>query len=153
MKFPNNKANTEKCFVLGEDRQFEEKVLESTGAFFLDKDHGFAYDSIPDCMGMHVVIDKKGRKTYKEQCALLFETSAQPYSFRHKKWIEESPNVSNLLNDGRMEGAGAIAEIMEDDARLERIMPFLWAGFALLVLVVVIACIAGGIFNDIGKAF
>lgn len=151
--FARNRNNTEVVFIAGEDRQFKKKALESTGAFFLDKETKFAYDSIPDTMGAYTSFDKKGKFKHLGQCCLLFETSAQPYDFKNAKWTGYSPNVTNLLSDGRMEGMGAVADSLEDEARLQKLMPFMWAGFALLTLVTLIACIAGGLFQNVKDAF
>lgn len=145
--------NKERTFVFGEDRRITEKALVSTGAFFLDPDESFAYDSLPDTMGTSITMDPKGNLKHNGQCVILYETSAQPWRFSTGKWVEETPSMSNLLRDGRMEGMGAVSATIEDDNRIAKMMPILWFILCIFLLITVIACASGGLFDKLGEVF
>jgi len=143
MKWPFAKEaiNKEDCFVVGEDRQFVEKALVSTGAFFMDRDNNFAYLTIPQTMGARTKFPAKGKRINSGQINLVFETSAQPYDFKNNEWVKKDINVAQILKDGLNEGFGATSRQIEDDKRMTWMMPLLWAVFAILAMVVVLVFI------------
>ena len=147
MKLPMLKKpyeGKECCFVVGDDRQFQEKALNSTGAFFVDDENLFAYNNDAGSMGLYT----KQRKTKGKwqditvgQCALLFEQSAHPFIFSRLAWSTTSAQELNILADAKMEGIGGMIKEQRDDDRWQRFMPVLYALVAILGLIVIIIAI------------
>ena len=152
-KFKKDNVPTERCFVFGEDGRIQDKALVSTGAFFLDKDNKFAYDSVPESMGTLVIHDKKGKTTVNGQCAILYENSAQPYIFPKNEWADDCQSKTNILRDGRSEGIGIVEGEIESNAKWERWMPVLYVCLAILGLLTIIISITSGMFNNVGDLF
>jgi len=144
---------TERCFVFGEDSHIEDKALVSTGAFFLDKPNRFAYDSVPECIGVLLRRDKNGKLHVEGQCAILYENSAQAYLFEKGEWADKCQSKEILLEDGRSEAIGMVAGEIETDYQWERWMPVLYIALGILALVTIIVCAGAGLFNNVKEAF
>lgn len=135
----------ERCFVVGDDRQFQEKALASTGAFFVDDENLFAYHNDPGSMGLYTEQRKirgKWRDITIGQCALLFEQSAHPFIFQTVNWSTTSSQEANILRDARMEGIGGMIRDHYEDERWMRFMPVLYALVAILGLIVMIIALS-----------
>jgi|GEM_PF-6827675 len=144
---------TERCVIFGEDGRIQDKALVSTGAFFRDEANDFAYDSLPDCMGVLIINDKHGNTKIEGHCAVLYEISAQPYLFKEARWAPECQSQATILADGRAEGSNMARAEIEVDTKWERWMPVLYVSLAILALITVIACVAGGVFDSLGEVF
>lgn len=144
MKLPLSKkpyAGKERCFVVGDDRQFQKKALSAAGAFFVDDDNLFAYNNDAGSMGLYTEqrrIKGKWQDVTVGQCALLFEQSAHPFIFSSLAWSTQSPQEQNILADARMEGIGGMIKEQREDDRWQRFMPVLYALVSILGLIVVI---------------
>lgn len=143
-------TNEERCFILADDLKFMGKALVTTGAFLVDKDNQWAYDITTRNMGVHIICLPNGRVINKEKCALLYETSPQPWDWEAQAWNKEVTNEKTLLQDGRMEAVGNISREQEEDEKWARFMPVLYGALAILALVAIIACASAGLFSKIG---
>lgn len=135
----------ERCFVVGDDRQFSEKALTSTGAFFVDDDNLFAYNNDPGSMGLYTEQRRiKGNwvDVTVGQCALLFEQSAHPFIYSALRWSTNSSHEENILNDARMEGIGGMIKEQREDERWQRFMPVLYGLVSILGLIVLIIALS-----------
>lgn len=144
MKSPLRKTpaqGKERCFVVADDRQIQEKALTSTGAFFVDDLNLFAYNNDAGSMGLYTEQRKvKGKWTDVTvgQCALLFEQSSHPFIFSKLAWSTSSPQEQNILADARMEGIGGMIRDQGEDEKWMRFMPVLYGLVVILGLIVVI---------------
>lgn len=138
------KANDgkEHCFVYGDDRQFMEKALVSTGAYFVDEDNLLAFLNPKGSMGMYIEERYSKKKGWHEvivgQCALLFEQSAQAFDFNKLRWDSHVNSDATILTDARKEALGDIIKEQRDDDQWKRWMWALYGMIMVLALVVII---------------
>jgi len=109
-----NKTTKASCLIVGEDRRFRLRGLETTGVYYLDYDNRLAFDSFPKAISS-AVQPRNGNMRMLGPISLLYEPTSRPYSFADLAWTPEEHKEDVILDTAFAEGCSMA--IQREDRR------------------------------------
>jgi len=98
-----NKTTKALCLIIGEDKRFTLRQLETTGVYYLDYNNRLAFDSFPMAIGS-AIQPRNGNIRMLGPVSLLYEPTSRPYSFTDLAWTEEEHKEDVILDTAFAEG-------------------------------------------------
>jgi len=143
-----NKTSKSTCLVVGEDKRFSLRQLETTGIYYLDYNNRLAFDSFPMAIGS-AVQPRNGNLRMLGPVSLIYEPTSRPFSFTDLAWTEQEHKEDVILDTSFAEGCSRA--IQREDRRdyFNKLTTILLIATLGVVALAFLAALQTGILSDI----
>lgn len=142
-----NKLPRALCLIIGEDKRFALRQLETTGVYYLDYKNRLAFDSFPVAIGS-AIQPRNGNIRMLGPVSLLYEPTSRPYSFTDLVWTEEEHKEDVILDTAFAEGCSLAIQKEGTQQYFNRLTTILLIVVLGAVALAFMAALQTGILSD-----
>lgn len=138
-------------YVIGEDKRFSRRTMESTGVYFQDRTNRLSYDSLPEAIGTYTrVINSIPRML--GPISIAYEPTSNMYSFPNLDWCAENHKEEVILDTALAEGLGRAIQREDKQQWMNKLTTILLlAVLGAILLLLLIAAQSGVLANLFAK--